>query len=68
MHPEISQITRKEILSKLQARYARAGQEYKTKLIDEVVELFGYHRKAALRAPEATAAGRLDKSAGRCCQ
>jgi hypothetical protein len=50
MHPEMSQITRKEILSKMQVRYGRAGLEYKTKLLDEVVELFGYHRKAAVRA------------------
>ena len=34
----------------MQVRYGRAGQEYKSKLIDEVVELFGYHRKAAIRA------------------
>lgn len=34
----------------MQARYQRAGLEYKSKLLDEVVELFGYHRKAAVRA------------------
>jgi hypothetical protein len=50
MHPEMSQITRKEILTKMQVRYGRAGLEYKSKLLDEVVELFGYHRKAAVRA------------------
>jgi hypothetical protein len=50
LHPEMSQTTRKEILKKMQVRYGRAGQEYKSKLIDEVVELFGYHRKAAIRA------------------
>jgi hypothetical protein len=31
-------------------RYARAGKEDKTKIINERVELFGGHRKAALRA------------------
>ena len=41
MHPEMSQTTRKEILTKMQVRDGRAGQEYKSKLIDEVVELFG---------------------------
>src|SRR5262249_22443741 len=50
MHPEMSEITRKEVLAKLRRRYAAAGQEYKGKLIDEAVELFGYHRKAAIRA------------------
>jgi 5S rRNA maturation endonuclease (ribonuclease M5) len=50
MHSEMSQLTRKEILAKLQKRYGRAGSEYKSRLITEVVELFGYHRKAAIRA------------------
>ena len=50
MHPEMSEITRKEVLAKLRRRYATAGLEYKGKLIDEAVELFGYHRKAAIRA------------------
>jgi hypothetical protein len=50
MHPEMSQTTRKEILTKMQLRYGRAGLEYRSKLIDQVVELFGYHRKAAIRA------------------
>src|SRR5689334_2889875 len=50
MHPEMSQNTRKEILKKLRRRYERAGLEYKTKLLDDLVELFGYHRKAAIRA------------------
>src|SRR6185503_8223055 len=31
-------------------RYATAGLEYKGKLINEAVELFGYHRKSAIRA------------------
>jgi hypothetical protein len=50
MHPEMSELTRKEVLAKLRWRYATAGLEYKGKLIDEAVELFGYHRKAAIRA------------------
>jgi len=46
----MSQLTRKEVLAKLQKHYQRAGAEYKTKLITQAVELFGYHRKAAIRA------------------
>jgi len=46
----MSQLTRKEVLAKLQKHYVRAGMEYKTKLINQAVELFGYHRKAAIRA------------------
>ncbi len=46
----MSQLTRKEVLAKLQRHYQRAGAEYKTKLINQAVELFGYHRKAAIRA------------------
>ncbi len=44
MHPEMSEITRKEVLIRMRRRYASAGLEYKGKLIDEAVELFGYHR------------------------
>jgi hypothetical protein len=50
MHPEMSQMTRKEVLAKLRIRYGNAGLAYRTKLIDEVVDLFGYHRKAAIRS------------------
>ena len=50
MHPEMSEITRKEVLAKMRRRYVSAGLEYKGKLIDEAVELFGYHRKSAIRA------------------
>ena len=55
----MSQITREEVLAKKRARYARAGQEHKSKIIAELVELFGYHRKSAVwalrRAPAAVA-------------
>jgi hypothetical protein len=50
MHPEMSENTRKEVLSRLRFRYGNAGRQYKSRLIDEAVELFGYHRKAAIRA------------------
>ncbi len=50
MYPQMSQLTRNEVLAKLQQHYLRAGAEYKPKLISQAVELFGYHRKAAIRA------------------
>ena len=50
MNTTMSQITRSEVLAKKRARYARAGKEHKTKIINELVELFDYHRKAAIRA------------------
>jgi len=46
----MSQLTRKDVLAKLRRHYQRAGAEYKSKLITQAVELFGYHRKAAIRA------------------
>ncbi|HLH53912.1 MAG TPA: integrase [Verrucomicrobiae bacterium] len=46
----MSEITRKEVLAKMRRRYVAAGLEYKGKLINQAVELFGYHRKAAIRA------------------
>lgn len=46
----MSELTRQEVLAKKRARYARAGKEHKAKILDELVELFGYHRKAAIRA------------------
>ena len=50
MHSKISQITRSEVLARKRMRYARAGKEHKGKIIAELVELFGYHRKAAIQA------------------
>ena len=53
------EIPRWEVLAKKRGRYARLDQEHKAKIIDEVVEHFGYHRKAeirALRSPTALAA------------
>lgn len=50
MDTKMSQKTREEVLGKLRSRYARAGKEHKGKIITEVVQLFGYHRKAAVRA------------------
>ena len=50
MHHDMRQITRKEVLNKLRSKYARAGRQYKTALIQRIIDLFEYHRKAAIRA------------------
>lgn len=62
MEPKMSQITRTEVLAQKRDRYARAGKEHKTKIINELVELFGYHRKAASRC-HPDAGSRLPKRA-----
>ena len=46
----MSQMTREEVLRKLRRRYETAGAEHKRKLLDQAVELLGYHRKSAIRA------------------
>jgi len=46
----MSNTTRTQVLTKLRGRYKTAGLEHKTKLIDQAVQLLGYHRKAAIRA------------------
>ena len=58
----MSQKTRKEVLAKMKQRYLRAGKGYKKKLLDQAQELFGYHRKAAIRALRAP---ELEPAAGR---
>lgn len=50
MNTEMSNITRAEVLAQKRDRYARAGKEHKGKIITELVELFGYHPKSAIRA------------------
>jgi hypothetical protein len=50
MDKNMSLPTRTEILEKLRQRYVNAGMEHKSKLIDQAVQLLGYHRKAAIRA------------------
>jgi hypothetical protein len=60
MHLKMSQMTRQEVLARKRLRYVRAGREHKKRILDELIELFGYHRKAAIRAlraqPKAKAA------------
>ena len=50
MNTEMSNLTRQEVLARKRDRYARAGKKHKSRIISELVELFGYHPKAAIRA------------------
>jgi hypothetical protein len=50
MHKDMNKQTKEQLLAKLRRRYATAGRKHKIKLIDQAVELLGYHRKAAIRA------------------
>lgn len=50
MHSDMSKKTKEEVLARLRRRYATAGKEHKVKLLNQAVELLGYHRKAAIRA------------------
>ncbi len=50
MHSDMSKETKDQILSRLRRRYTTAGAQHKSKLLDQAVELLGYHRKAAIRA------------------
>ena len=50
MDKTMSSTTKTEVLEKLRRRYRTAGLEHKSKLLDEAVGIFGYHRKAAVRS------------------
>ena len=50
MHDFMSQQTKSEVLTPLRRQYRRAGRDYKRPLINQAVELLGYHRQAAIRA------------------
>ena len=50
MDATMSQTTKNEVLEKLRGRYRTAGAVYRKKLIDQAVEVMGYHRKSAIRA------------------
>jgi hypothetical protein len=50
MHSDMSKETKQQILIRLRRRYTTAGAPHKSKLLDQAVELLGYHRKAAIRA------------------
>src|SRR5512147_2886591 len=55
MHTDMSTETKQHVLARLRRRYATAGREHKAQLLDQAVELLGYHRKAAIRALRAAA-------------
>lgn len=61
----MSKKTKKEVLEKLRRRYLRAGKEHRNKLINDAVELLGYHRKAAIRALNRDSKERVSKATGR---
>ena len=46
----MSHQTKHEVMAKLRRQYVRAGLAYKRQLLDQASALFGYHRKAAIRA------------------
>jgi hypothetical protein len=58
MHSDMSQKTKKEVMERLRRFYAKAGPDYKRQLLDQAIKLFGYHRKAAIRALRAKPAPR----------
>jgi hypothetical protein len=41
--------SRKEYLESIRGRYQRGGRIHKSKILDEFVEVCGYHRKHAVR-------------------
>jgi hypothetical protein len=49
MDAKMSLETRREVMVKLRSRYRNAGFKYRVKLLDQAVQLFGYHRKSAIR-------------------
>ena len=50
MDKSMNPTTRSQVLEKLRRRYKTAGAEHKRKLIDQAVQLLGYHRKSAIRS------------------
>jgi hypothetical protein len=69
MDTTMSAQTKHEVLTKLRDRHTRTGKEHKTKILNQVVELFGLHRPAAIArlVPPTTTAGqaRADRAATR---
>lgn len=52
----MSQKTKKEVLARLRRSYVKAGSDFKKQLLNQAVDLLGYHRKAAIRALRAKSA------------
>jgi hypothetical protein len=50
MDAKMSEKTKSELMAKLRMRYVNAGNEYRRKLIDQAVEIMGFHRKSAIRS------------------
>ena len=50
--------TRREYLERMRERYHRAPRPTRGRLLDEVCEMTGYHRKAAIRLLRRDGAGR----------
>jgi hypothetical protein len=50
MHNDMSKETKEQVLARLRRRYATAGPQHKSQLLNQAVDLLGYHRKAAIRA------------------
>ena len=46
---KLKNISREEQLEKLRKRYAGRGSEGKSRILDELCEQYGYHRKHAIR-------------------
>lgn len=46
----MSQNTKSELMEKLRHRYETAGKIHRSRLIDQAVEMMGYHRKSAIRS------------------
>jgi hypothetical protein len=61
MDANMSVNTRSEMMIKLRSRYRNAGFKHRTKLIDQAVADFGYHRKSAIRALGAPARAALPR-------
>lgn len=52
----MSQKTRQEVLARLRHFYKSAGRPHKSKLLQEAIDVLGYHPKAAIRALNTKAA------------
>ena len=45
----MSLTSKREYIARIHARYQRVGREFKSRILDELCENCGYHRKSALR-------------------
>jgi hypothetical protein len=50
MDKMMSTSTKMDVMNKLRRRYENAGRKHRSLLINQAVDLMGYHRKAAIRA------------------